>query len=150
MRGWHFCIEELPQCNPSDNRHWRHKPRDRVQWGILMRAALGRQPRPKVPLEHAHVECVRYSSRQADFENLAVSFKLVIDLLQVDGKSNPGGLGLIVNDGPASLTREYRWVQAPPKRGRIEITLTERAQKGPEAPQNRASGVNPRRAGERE
>ena len=127
MKPTRFVLEipALPVSNPSVNRHWRAKVRDRAEWALRVKAALGRLPKLWTPIEHARVEFVRHSSREPDGDNLVAGMKLVRDLLQPDAKGNRGGVGLIKSDAPGHIEATYRWEKAPPKLGRVTITVEE-------------------------
>lgn len=125
-------VERLPRMNRGV--HWSAKPGERSLWGVLLRAALGRQPRPEGgPLKHARVTFMRFSATRPDSgDNVNSSFKLCRDLLQPPGKPNKlghlpnrGGLGLIVSDSPKHLDAVYQWQRAPRGKGYIEIVVEE-------------------------
>lgn len=61
----------------------------------------------------ANIVCERHSSREQDYDNLVASFKCVIDSLTFHG--------ILVDDGPKILTREYKWIKA--KKGEFKIVL---------------------------
>jgi len=74
---------------------------------------------PPEPLWKATVVCTRHSSRVPDYENLAHSFKPLIDGLTVNG-----GGGVLVDDNQAVIGQpEYRWEKAAPKQGRVTIEV---------------------------
>jgi hypothetical protein len=118
-------IDELPWLNPSANRHWTAKARERQRWMVLVRAALGRQRRPPRPLQRARVEFTRFSSREPDSDNLVASFKLCRDLLLPMTARNPGGVGILKDDDPASIVAEYHWQEAPRNMGSVRIVVEE-------------------------
>lgn len=121
-------VDALPRCNASANVHWRTKVRDREQWALRMRVALGRKAKPPQPLEHARVTFTRYSATAPDPSNIQYSFKLVEDLLSPNSERNPGGLGIMAGDKAANYAggiAEYRWEKAPRNQGGIRITIEE-------------------------
>lgn len=67
----------------------------------------------KVIFSKAKIICERHSSRQQDFDNLVASFKSVIDALVYHG--------VLIDDGPKVLSREYKWTKA--KKGEYKIVL---------------------------
>ncbi len=126
MSGYrlHLEIARLPACNASRNVHWRTKQKERGEWAVLMRHALGVRQRPRTPLRRARLTLTRRSSRRPDFDNQTYAFKILIDLLQPDSKRNPGGLGIILNDNFETIgIPDYRWELE--RRGRVAITVEE-------------------------
>lgn len=90
--------------------------------------------RPKEPLPRARVVCTRHSTTEPDHENLALGFKAIIDaLMPTTKRKTKKGVrvihraGVIEDDGPKNLEREYRWEKAPPRKGFLEIVVTELA-----------------------
>jgi hypothetical protein len=115
----HLDIPALPRCNSASRMSRWVIIREKNNWARIMRAHIGRH-QPAKPLKLARVVCRRYSSREPDFENLAESFKQVIDalvrlrVLEDDKRDN------FVGRQP-----EYHWQQAPPRKGRITIDVYE-------------------------
>ncbi len=106
----------LPPMNTAHTRrHWSVAHREARRAKDHVWAAIHRE-KPQKPLERAHVVCTRFSSRQPDHENLAMSFKAWIDALVHHG--------VIVDDDPGHLTREYRWIKAKRGEGRICMEVT--------------------------
>jgi len=106
----------LPPCNTASNNHWRIRAHFNRKWRhdtIIAAKAAGLPPEP---LWKAKVTCTRFSSRQPDFENLAHSFKPLVDGL-VTGK-------VIVDDTQQVIGQPtYRWEKAAPKEGRITLEV---------------------------
>ena len=76
-------------------------------WRVLG-AAAARKFKPKTPLTTCRLTCTRFSSSRMDFDNLATSFKPIVDSL-VDA-------GIIADDNMTVIVeRQYVW--APAKRG---------------------------------
>ena len=123
MEIYRLCLEFdglLPRMNTGHTRrHWSVGHREARRWTERLRVGMlmGRHKRPPKPLKMALVRLWRKSSRQPDFDNLVMSFKPVVDALVK--------LGLIEDDGPSQLDREYLWETAPPRKGSIKIELTE-------------------------
>jgi len=109
-------IPGLPPCNTASNNHWRVRARQNRKWRhdtILAAKAAGL---PSEPLWKATVTCTRHSSREPDFENLAHSFKPVLDGL-VTG-------GVLVDDNQQVIGQpDYRWERAAPRSGRITVEV---------------------------
>jgi hypothetical protein len=82
------------------DRMWQSK----VSWGARAAGIRG----PALLLPFASIICVRYSAgKHSDYDNLAVSFKPLIDALKPsDPKGNPFGVGLILDDGPSVLLQQ--------------------------------------------
>ncbi len=107
-------IQGLPNIT-SNGSHgsWRAKAAATKMWKNLVYMAVGLK-RPDTPLERAKITLTRHSMREPDYDNLAISFKPVIDGLKF--------AGVIVDDKRMNIGRaEYLWVQAPPKKGFITI-----------------------------
>lgn len=113
-----FTIAELPKpINRLGGKHWAQMKRYRDYWHQLVAAAVcGKKPRE--PLRRAKLTLVRYSSVAPDFDNLAGSWKPVIDGLQY--------CGVIENDSMAHIgVPVMQWEKAPPKQGRIFVAVEE-------------------------
>ena len=117
-------VDRLPRLNTSDNVHRWVRLRERDTWRVLLRAAVGRQARPRAPLERARVQFTRHSCRQPDDDNIPGSFKAIRDLLQSPAVYS-GGLGIIASDDPEHLVTEYLWERAPRGEGWVEIVVEE-------------------------
>lgn len=106
----------LPPCNTASNNHWRVRARHNRKWRHDTILAAKAQGLPSEPLWKAKVTCTRHSAREPDFENLAHSFKPLLDGLvsaQVIADDNQQVIGQ-----PA-----YRWEKAAPKQGRITLEV---------------------------
>lgn len=74
--------------------------------------------RPNKPLEKAKITCIRYSSAEPDFDNLAISFKSAIDGLR--------DAGIILDDKKKNIgMTTYMWEKTPPGAGKIKIIVEE-------------------------
>jgi hypothetical protein len=109
-------IPGLPSINTASNNHWRVRARHNRKWRhdtILSALAAGLPPEP---LWKARVTCTRHSAREPDFENLAHSFKPLVDGL-VTG-------GVLVDDNQQVIGQpEYRWEKAAPRMGRVTLEV---------------------------
>jgi Holliday junction resolvase RusA-like endonuclease len=111
---------ELPGLPPTTNGShgtWWAASTKRKMW---RRAAsqVSWIRRPKEPLESVALVLTRFSSSRPDRDNLAISFKPVVDGLK-DG-------GIISDDTDEVIVRcDYKWVKESPKKGRIRIEVTE-------------------------
>jgi Holliday junction resolvase RusA-like endonuclease len=116
---------ELRGLPPTLNarRHWRVKYQQDKQWKQDVRVEVWRRfPSEEklkaagFPLKAAHIICTRFSSNQCDFDNLAASFKPVIDSLKEL---------IIWDDNPNVLKKntDYFWEKAPPGKGKIKVEV---------------------------
>jgi Holliday junction resolvase RusA-like endonuclease len=104
-----------PMINAIGYSHWAIKAKSVKIWKENV-AIVFRRDRPKVPLNKAYLICTRYSDREPDHDNLAISFKACIDSLKMIG---------IIEDDKSSVVfgREYRWKKAPRNNGFITIEV---------------------------
>ena len=109
-------IPGLPSINTASNNHWRVRARNNKTWKravVHFALAAGLPPEP---LWKATVVCTRHSSRVPDYENLAHSFKPLVDGL-VTG-------GVLVDDNQQVIGQPtYRWEKAAPKQGMVTIEV---------------------------
>lgn len=111
-------INALPKITSNGSHgHWASRLRERKKWHKWVADEIGFN-RPKKPLQACRIECVRYSAKEPDFDNLAASFKPVID-----GLKNCG----VIEDDKSScvVERVYRWAKAPMGKGAIEVVVDE-------------------------
>ena len=93
---------EIPFAVPSLNewKKWHHTKltayRKMLAWEIHL--AYGRVTHE--PIQKCVIIVVRYGSRDLDWVNLYGSFKTLEDVLVVNTKSHPSGLGIIQDDSP--------------------------------------------------
>ena len=111
-------ISGLPRLQ-SGVVHWRVRAKERKTWRDKVAWAIreaGVKP-PSVALSRAHLSFTRHSTQEPDHDNLAASFKPVLD----------GLIGLIIaDDSPAVIgTPMYRWGSAPPRGGYVTIEVRE-------------------------
>ncbi len=76
---------------------------------------MGRKP--VKPLPRSLLRLVRYSSVEPDPDNLAASFKAVIDGLRI--------AGVIENDRSANVQISFSWKLAPASMGKISVEVEE-------------------------
>jgi len=98
-------------------RHWSVAHREAKEWHAAVASGmlLTGQKRPKKPLQKARGVFVRHSAKEPDFENLAQSFKPIIDGLVKHG--------VLEDDAPKNLERDYQWQKAKRGEGHIEIIV---------------------------
>ena len=108
---------ELAGLPPTENshKHWAVAGRARKEWRQRTKLRVFMQ-RPAAPLESCKITCTRFSAVEPDRDNLARTFKSVVDGL-VDA-------GIIKDDNP-SIVKEFncRWEKAPPKEGKIRVLV---------------------------
>lgn len=109
-------IAGLPDLQSLRYAHWRTRHRHDREWKYLVDGHAQAKGLPPEPLESAHLELVRYSTREPDTENLANSFKALVDALKGT---------VIVDDSPRHVSREYRWERVGPREGRVRLIVTE-------------------------
>lgn len=109
-------IDQLPKTiNDIGRKHWWTKVKEIKEWeAIIHFQTLGK--RPMKPLEKASVKFTRHSSRCPDYDNLAQSFKAVLDCL-VKSK-------ILKNDSMEVIGKpEYHWEKTKSRKGYIEIEV---------------------------
>lgn len=110
-------IPGLPPLNSSANNHWRVRQAENKAWqgkvcgAVLME--LGRWP--EEPLKRAEVTLTRCSTTEPDADNLASSFKFVLDGL-VKAR-------VIADDKPSVIDARFRWERAPRGAGCVRIRV---------------------------
>jgi len=113
-----FEIEDLPKTTNSFKRqHWTHKWKEAQKWKALV--LIHTQGKiPSYPLKRAKLTLTRCSSSPPDSDGLVSSFKHVID-----GLTNAD----ILFDDAFTVIRmpEYKWEKAPPKKGKIKVSVVE-------------------------
>lgn len=96
--------------------HWAVKAKEARVWRNLVHRECHR--RGIANLKHAKAELIltRYSSSELDFDNLASSFKYILDgLVQA---------GVITDDKPSVIgSPTFIWQKCPPKQGKISIKI---------------------------
>lgn len=111
-----FRLDGLPPME-NGHKHWAVAGKARRDWRGRTRMRVFMQ-RPPTPLTSVKIVCTRFSSVEPDRDNLARSFKSVIDGLK-DG-------GIILDDRP-SIVKEFisLWERAPKGKGAISICVEE-------------------------
>ena len=107
-------FDELPNLQSDVMQKWK-RGKYRQLWADLVEIAVRDSgDRPKEPWSMAGVVCIRYSTRAPDRDNLAISFKPLLDgLIKA---------GVIEDDAPRNLPiQSYRWEKAPRKASRVEV-----------------------------
>lgn len=96
---------------------WKASHFHKKKWKRAVAFAV-RYQTPEKPLTSARVECVRYSSVRPDRDNLAASFKSILDGL-VEAR--------VLEDDSDEIIKEikYRWEKTKPGGGFITITVEE-------------------------
>lgn len=112
-----FELPGLPPTTNGSHGHWRVAAGKRKKWRTAS-ALVSRLRRPLKPLERVALILTRFSSVKPDRDNLAISFKPVVDGLK-DG-------GVIVDDtDEVIVTCKYQWEKTSPKTGRVRVQLEE-------------------------
>ncbi len=116
-----FEILGLPQTvNAIGRKHWSAKVKEAKKWKELVvqqciLAGIG-----GLKLAQASLELTRCSSMETDFDNLASSFKHVLDGLTV--------AGVIVDDKPSVIgSPTFVWQKTKPGDGRIRVKIWARS-----------------------
>jgi len=114
----HIKIQGLPKTiNAIGRQHHWIKIKEARKWKELVRIEIGDNI-PTKPLSQAHIACLRASSSCPDYDGLVSSFKHVIDALISSYVIEDDSMNHI---GMPS----FRWKKVKPKKGFIEITVTE-------------------------
>lgn len=128
--GYRLVVEipgQLPEL-PQKRRHWSHHKRDADRWRVMLGALLKDRMRPKAPLRRARIVLTRRSAGQPDYENLAASFKPVVDALCRSRRHGSRYLvraDVLEDDSPDVVERDYRWELARPRMGGVRIEVLE-------------------------
>ena len=126
-------FDVLPKMNTAHSRrHWSVHAKESADWRYRMRIAVGRN-KPERPLPRSRVVMTRCSASEPDHDNLAVSFKPILDALTMSRPSPSKKrfhrmvmrADVIEDDSPKHVEREYRWEYA--KKGKILIQIEELA-----------------------
>jgi len=114
-----FDLYELPKTQPDTFPNRFARTNYRKKWHRwVWESVLAAGGAPAAPLERAAVTCVRHSAREPDPDNLAYSFKVVLDGLK--------HAGVIRDDRRAVVGAPvYIWEWTKPKYGRITIGVRE-------------------------
>lgn len=90
----------LPLLNRQLRTHWakrRLEQRD-LAWRVV--AALGASHRPAAPISPARVYIERHCTILPDVDGLYGSAKQLVDVLCMQSRTHPVGLGIIEDDAP--------------------------------------------------
>jgi len=105
----------LPKGLNGSHSHWRVAAAEKKRWRV-MSALVARSKRPPKPLASCSIRCTRFSSSEPDYDNLAASFKAIIDGLK--------DAGVIEDDRSTCIVkREYLWEKTAPKKGMVRIEV---------------------------
>lgn len=108
--------------NAHANASWFRRKAEADKWKRLMFYELVGKA-PKEPLTNIELTCVRYSSREPDYDGLVSGFKHCIDALKINK--------IILDDKPSVIgTPIYRWEKCSKGSGKITIEIKERGNNG--------------------
>lgn len=110
-------IPGLPtMINKSKSFHWAKKAKEAKVWKALVFFHLkSKDLLPATPYKKAEITFTRCSAALPDHDNLAISFKNVLDGL-VEA-------GLIEDDSPKHVELSYGWEKAKALHGHIRIQV---------------------------
>jgi len=112
-----FELPGLPKTTNGSHGKWQAAAAERKKWRTAVKL-IAKSRSPAAPLSKAALKLTRFSSVQPDHDNLAISFKSVVDGLR--------DAGVILDDRNAVVvSREYVWEKAPAKQGRIRVEVRE-------------------------
>lgn len=110
-----FTLSGLPRTTNGSHGHWRAR---QVRSKALKARVFAScwHLRPKTPLTQARITLTRLSSVEPDYDNLVISFKVVLDGLRQ--------AGIIVDDRRKNIGRpEYLWEKCKPGEGHIKVKV---------------------------
>ncbi len=112
-----FTLFGLPKTiNEIGRKHWSFKYKEAKHWKQLVYQICVFHRIEALKLEKATLEFTRHSSREPDFDNLAGSFKHVLDGLVV--------AGVIKDDKPSVIgSPTFRWEKTKIKGGFITVKI---------------------------
>lgn len=112
-----FNIPGLPKSvNQIGRKHWTVKAREAKVWKTLVYTQCVITKIAGLGLKKCHLELIRHSSVEPDFDNLAGSFKHVIDGLVY--------AQVMVDDKPSIIgSPEFKWIKAKQKEGKITVRI---------------------------
>lgn len=101
------------------NANWKYRWSHAKRWKAMVAAAvLAYRAKPPVPLTRSRLVLTRCSAVEPDPDNLAASFKPVIDGLRE--------AGVIENDRSCNVEICYRWRKAPRGSKKMLVEVYER------------------------
>ena len=106
MRSLAFVLPVvLPSLNTRLRTHWAKARREQaaLAWDVMV-AIGGPHWLPRPPFPKARISVVRNSAGALDADNLAASCKPLCDVLCVNSRVHPHGLGIIEDDAPDKCT----------------------------------------------
>lgn len=110
-------IPGLPSLNAAANNHWRVRQAENKAWKARVSnavlVALGRWP--SAPLQRARVVLTRCSTTEPDADNLASSFKFILDGLVM--------ASVIADDKPSVIDAVFQWERAPRGAGCVRVRV---------------------------
>lgn len=100
------------------------KKRELVRWAWLVRSSL--KNIPQNPIELSNIVIHRYCAGTPDWDGLYGGLKPLLDVLVVQSKRNPQGLGIIRDDSIKHI-KDLKVIPhyAPPKKGYSIIEINE-------------------------
>jgi len=111
-----FTFDVLPKLQTGQG-YWRGSWGERKRWRKRVAEMLMiKRARPERPLDHAVVQCHRFSAQEPDLDNLTISFKGVVDAFVKEG--------VLVDDSPRHADLHFYWSHAPRGHGHIQIAIT--------------------------
>lgn len=112
-----FELNGLPQTvNAIGRKHWSVKMKEAQKWKKLVVLACRQAGVHDLRLSTASLELTRFSGRECDFDNLAGSFKHVVDGLVA--------AGLIIDDKPSVIgSPTFIWQKCPRFEGKIRVKV---------------------------
>ncbi len=112
-----FKIMGLPKSsNTLLRRHWALVSKEKKMWHHFV--LVNCMTYEAEPMTKARLTLTRYSSVEMDADNLAASFKFVVDGLVK--------AGVILDDKPSVIGQpQYFWKKTTPKNGHITVRVEE-------------------------
>jgi Holliday junction resolvase RusA-like endonuclease len=113
----HIKLPGLPRTTNGSHGHWRTRSNHVKIWKAKVFTACWSKAPPE-PLKQARIKFTRASSSRPDYDNLVISFKSCMDGLRQ--------ARIITDDRHQNVgIPEYTWVQAPIRKGYVEIEIEE-------------------------
>jgi hypothetical protein len=109
-----FEIPGLPKMANGGHGHWAKDHKARAKWKHDVGVCLMGKVRGR-PWVKARAVFTRCSFTEPDYDGLVHGFKPIVDGLVE--------FGLLADDGPGYLVRDYKWEKAPRKGGKIRVEV---------------------------
>ena len=112
-------IPELPKLTNAMGKSsiW-YTHNERNKWRKLVGYKLMEiSGKPAEPFKKARLTLTRFSSREADWDGLAASWKYPVDALVYNG--------VIIDDKPSVIEVKCLWEKCSPKLGKVKIEIEE-------------------------